>query len=239
MLGETRADRAERLRAPIQDLVERSSLQQAADAIGGVSIGAIRSLLAGGTPREGTLQAFETWAARARVLPPPEVPPATTAGRPVWLDSNVIGERIRLIRKQRGWSQQQLADYLQMPKSQAEVSRWEQGHTRPGYESLEAIARLAGERIDIFQEGADLGLDFGHVRRIGEWESARDMEDAAQALADVEETTRFLEGVAPAGEEKDFKMDVLELVKRMILKREPRLPDWWYRLQYMVDHEEI
>lgn len=153
---ETRADRAKRILPAVRSLVERSSLRQAVTAITGtagkpVSIGAIRSLLDGGTPQESTLQAIEDWAIRAGELaPPPVVEPI---GRPVWLAPEAAGKIILQIRKRLSWSQQKLAEYVGSQSGQAEVSRWENGHGRPGYETLAMIAGLVGRGVEIFQEG--------------------------------------------------------------------------------------
>lgn len=235
--SETRAQRADRLRKPIQDLASQSSWRQAAEVVG-LSVGALRNLAAGGVPHESTLQAFEAWAERAGILPHTTGRDSTN-GRPIWKDAAIIGATIREIRKRADMSQQELAEYLGMPASQAEVSRWERGHSKPVYETLAAIAHLAGEPVDIFQVGGELGEDWGRGRQLDEWQAARETHEATQALAEVQETTRFLEGVAPAGEEKEMKLAVLEMVKRMILRVEPRLPDWWYRLRGMVEDGAI
>jgi transcriptional regulator with XRE-family HTH domain len=133
----------------VRELVEKSSYRQA-EEVTGVSVGSIRSLLDGGTPIEATLELLETWAVRAGLTP--SVAPETAPKVP-WLPTIEIGKKIEGIRKRAGKSQAQLAEYLGMPKGQAEVSRWERGHQRPSFERLTQIAALEGKGAEIFQAG--------------------------------------------------------------------------------------
>lgn len=148
--AETRTERADRLRDAVQELVDRSSWRQAAD-VAQVSVGALRSFLGGGVPQEATLEALEAWAQRAGVIEP-EV--ASVSPRSEWLDPVTIGKKIREIREQAGLSQQQLSERLGMQKGQAEISRWERGERRPGYEALADIAYIGGKDVSIFQKGS-------------------------------------------------------------------------------------
>lgn len=145
----TRSERANLLRKHVRDLVEDSSFRQAAAVIG-VSVGAIRSLLDGGTPLEHTLELLESWATRSGHITQtvPEVAPEIR-----WLPNEVIGEKIEEIRKRAGKSQHALAEYLGMPKGQPEISRWERGRLRPSFERLHQIAALEGMGAEIFQVG--------------------------------------------------------------------------------------
>lgn len=56
-----------------------------------------------------------------------------------------LGNRIRALREQKGWSQQQLAD--QIDKERQSISRIELGQINPSYLQLRAIA--AGLGIDV------------------------------------------------------------------------------------------
>ena len=58
----------------------------------------------------------------------------------------MIGDRIRYLRKQRGYSQQQLANKLDI--TQGAISQWENNQTFPGSEQLSAIANLFNITID-------------------------------------------------------------------------------------------
>ncbi len=58
----------------------------------------------------------------------------------------MLGERIRKLRKERGYSQQQLAIKLNL--SQGAVSQWENGQTTPQSEQLSALADIFGITTD-------------------------------------------------------------------------------------------
>lgn len=73
----------------------------------------------------------------------------------------MIGDRIRKLRKERGYSQQQLANKLNL--TQGAVSQWENNQTVPGHDQLAALAELFSTSIDdllgrneaLIQEGDD------------------------------------------------------------------------------------
>lgn len=71
----------------------------------------------------------------------------------LWLPNELIGKEIKGIRKSMGKTQEEFAAALGMPGSQAEISKWERGRTRPSYESLAKIGALVGVGVDVFQEG--------------------------------------------------------------------------------------
>lgn len=73
-----------------------------------------------------------------------------------------IGIRIRQVRKDLGMTQQEFADKVGMSRV-ATVSDWERGNSIPNYETLRAIARLAGER----EPTAVFGLWATSVREVG------------------------------------------------------------------------
>lgn len=51
-----------------------------------------------------------------------------------------FAERLRSLRQEKGWSQQQLADELKLSKSS--VNMYERGEREPGFETMESIADL-------------------------------------------------------------------------------------------------
>ena len=51
-----------------------------------------------------------------------------------------FAERLKLLRREKGWSQQRLADELDLSKSS--VNMYERGEREPGFETMEAIADL-------------------------------------------------------------------------------------------------
>jgi len=57
-----------------------------------------------------------------------------------------IAERIRLVRKQKGWSQAKLAELVGVCKSAC--SQWEQGVTTPSVENLSRLAIV----LDVYFE---------------------------------------------------------------------------------------
>jgi len=59
---------------------------------------------------------------------------------------DVFSERLKELRKLNGDSQRSLAGKLYV--AQATVSCYEQGRTRPGYDTLAAICRLYGTSAD-------------------------------------------------------------------------------------------
>ena len=51
-----------------------------------------------------------------------------------------FAERLKSLRREKGWSQQRLADELDLSKSS--VNMYERGEREPGFETMEAIADL-------------------------------------------------------------------------------------------------
>ena len=49
-----------------------------------------------------------------------------------------FAERLKSLRREKGWSQQRLADELELSKSS--VNMYERGEREPGFETMEAIA---------------------------------------------------------------------------------------------------
>lgn len=66
-----------------------------------------------------------------------------------------------------------------------------------------------------------------------------DTDVAEEGFADVLQVTRYLGGVAPPGQEKNIKLDILEGIKRTILIRESKLPEWWYTLRGKVEDDAL
>lgn len=64
-----------------------------------------------------------------------------------------IGLRIKLARKQKGWTQAQLADRLD--KAVETISHIERGATHTSLQTLEQIAKLLGKPVIFFFEGAE------------------------------------------------------------------------------------
>lgn len=62
-----------------------------------------------------------------------------------------LGERLSLLRKQRGMTQMELAEALDI--SRQAVSRWEQGVSEPSTENLIRIGKLFGVPVDALVNG--------------------------------------------------------------------------------------
>ena len=63
-------------------------------------------------------------------------------------------------------------------------------------------------------------------------------DDVTEMFANLTAVTRFLEGIAPAGEATDVKMDALEGYRRMITARRS-LPRWWPELKRKIEAGEV
>ena len=61
-----------------------------------------------------------------------------------------IGEKIRLIRKEKGWTQRELAKRSGV--SYASVCRWEKGQTEPLYFCVECLLNALGYRLEIVKD---------------------------------------------------------------------------------------
>ena len=107
--------------------------------------------------------------------------------------------------------------------TQMDVSRWRRGDwKRLNKDKRQALLQYVNGDVT---EGA------GH--------SEQQAEEAEQSFADALQVARYLGGVAPPGEEKAVKLDILEGIKRTILIREPGLPEWWYTLRGKVEDDAL
>jgi transcriptional regulator with XRE-family HTH domain len=57
-----------------------------------------------------------------------------------------LGERLKYLRKQQHWTQEQLAQYLNISRSQ--ISKWENGDLLPDVQSLEKLSNLYNVSVD-------------------------------------------------------------------------------------------
>ena len=65
-----------------------------------------------------------------------------------------FNEKLQQLRKQKGWTQEELAELLFV--SRPAVSKWESGRGHPGIESLKTISKLFSVSIDDLLSGEDL-----------------------------------------------------------------------------------
>lgn len=62
-----------------------------------------------------------------------------------------VGQRIRRLRKDRGWTQEQFA--VRVNASAQKVSNWERDYTPPGAEDIAKIAEVCGTKSDFILTG--------------------------------------------------------------------------------------
>lgn len=84
-----------------------------------------------------------------------------------------FGERLSLLRKQRGMTQMELAEKLDV--SRQAVSRWEQGVSNPSIENLVSMARLFGVSIDaLANDSPAIGYEEQNGESKGQGEAAQE-----------------------------------------------------------------
>ena len=99
--------------------------------------------------------------------------------------------------------------YLPYPPTLSKLERW-----------AEQRGFLAAEREGSDSEDAEL-------------------DDAAERIVLAEHTARFLGGMAPPGEQKEIKVDILELTRRALENMGTAVPEWWYVLRGKVETGEL
>jgi transcriptional regulator with XRE-family HTH domain len=95
-----------------------------------------------------------------------------------------LGEKISILRRQRGWTQDELAERVQVHTVQ--VSRWETGKMRPSRKTLQKIAEVLGVTADELRSGEqplpqELSRDRELVERVQQIREL-DPEDRAMIL---------------------------------------------------------
>jgi transcriptional regulator with XRE-family HTH domain len=66
---------------------------------------------------------------------------------------NIVGKHIKRIREEKGISQEELAEYLNV--SRQAVSNWERGKTEPDIETLHKIATFFDVNIEVLIYGKE------------------------------------------------------------------------------------
>ena len=67
-----------------------------------------------------------------------------------------FSERLKSLRSEKGWSQQRLADELNLSKSS--VNMYERGEREPGFETMEAIADTFNVDMDYLYGRTDVKI---------------------------------------------------------------------------------
>lgn len=73
------------------------------------------------------------------------------------MEKQEIGDKIKILRKTRGLTQEQLADKLNIKR--ATISNYEIGRRSPHIKELEAIAEALGVGLDYFGIGGSAAVD--------------------------------------------------------------------------------
>lgn len=146
-------------------------------------------------------------------------------------DRLAIGHRIRMARERAGLSREELG--ARVGVHPGSIARWETGGSVPHAYTLERIAEACGASAEWIRAGEGAGTDDGG----GTTEDTR-QGDADELFASFDAVAKFVEGMAPRGEERLRKLDALEGLRRM-LTASGRLPSWWYQLKERVENGEL
>ena len=144
-------------------------------------------------------------------------------------DRRAIGHRIRIARERRGLSRDELA--ARVGVHAGSIARWETGGSVPHAFTLERIAEACGSTAEWIRTGRRDDAELATA-------SPGEGEDAGDVFASLDAVARFVEGIAPPGQERLRKSDALEGLRRMLTAR-GLLPDWWYTLKERVDRGEL
>lgn len=151
-----------------------------------------------------------------------------------------VGHRIRRLREQRGMDRGELA--RQVDVHSGSIARWETGGALPHAYTLERIAEVLGAPVEFILTGQNVASEADDVPNEvhasnGSAAPGGDDDGAGEVLFSLDRVARFLEGIAPAGEERLRKLDALEGLRRMLTARGV-LPGWWYALHERVERGE-
>ncbi len=145
-------------------------------------------------------------------------------------DRRAVGHRIRDLRERRGLSREELA--ARVGVHAGSIARWETGGSVPHAYTLERIAEVCGGSAEYIRTGrGEEGASQAAAPAKGEGEGG-------DLFASLDAVVRFVEGMAPPGQERLRKADALEGLRRMLTAR-GELPDWWYELKERVENGRL
>ena len=98
------------------------------------------------------------------------------------LEKEEIGKKIKILRKTRGLTQQQLADKLRVKR--ATISNYEIGRRSPHIKELEDIAEALGVNLEYFGFGGSAAVDLIARAKVL-FESDAPAEEKAQAYKEI------------------------------------------------------
>ncbi|HYH80936.1 MAG TPA: helix-turn-helix transcriptional regulator [Longimicrobium sp.] len=146
-------------------------------------------------------------------------------------DRRAVGHRIRMLRERRGLSREELG--ARVGVHTGSIARWETGGSVPHAYTLERIAEACGGTAEYIRTGR------GDEEETADAAAPPGGEGAGGDLfASLDSVVRFVEGIAPVGQERLRKLDALEGLRRMLTAR-GTLPDWWYELKERVENGRL
>lgn len=147
-------------------------------------------------------------------------------------DRRAIGHRIRVARERTGLDREGLASRVGVHAGS--IARWETGGSVPHAFTMERIAEACDTSVQWLRTGHDEAREAAAAAS----PDAGAQVDGGDVFASLDAVARFVEGIAPAGQERLRKLDALEGLRRMLTARGP-LPAWWYLLKERVENGQI
>jgi transcriptional regulator with XRE-family HTH domain len=144
-------------------------------------------------------------------------------------DRRAIGHRIRVVRERAGLDREALASRVGVHTGS--IARWETGGSVPHAYTMERIAEACGASAEWIRTGQDEARD-------PDTPAAAETAEAGDVFASLDTVARFVEGIAPPGQERLRKLDALEGLRRMLTARGV-LPAWWYVLKERVENGQL
>jgi len=145
-------------------------------------------------------------------------------------DRRAIGHRIRIVRERAGLDREALASRVGVHSGS--IARWETGGSVPHAYTMERIAEACGANAEWLRTGREAAAEPAPVGGGGETAEGGDV------FASLDAVARFVEGIAPPGQERLRKLDALEGLRRMLTARGV-LPAWWYLLKEKVENGQL
>lgn len=148
-----------------------------------------------------------------------------------------IGHRIADLRREVGrkrgaaLTQKEAAAGIRVGKST--WIAWETGRQRPDAANLLSLANYFSEQLE-----RDVPPDYIIHGTEDGGRAEAESHHAEEAFLSLDATTRFLAGIAPAGQAKELKLDALEAYRRMITAR-TAVPLWWPELKKKIEDGEL
>ena len=99
------------------------------------------------------------------------------------MEKEEIGKKIKILRKTRGLTQQQLADKLNVKR--ATISNYEIGRRSPHIKELEDIAEALGVNLDYFGFGGSAAVDLVARAKVLFADDSITAEEKAQAYKEI------------------------------------------------------